>query len=106
VSGEVSNSNIDRKKVRDTEETGKAGSKEIPENSDMFLRNVGWLSMDCTALYPIRQLHEHHCENLRSYIRSILSIYTLVSFSRRALLRGVSLSLRVISSCMSVIRKV
>jgi hypothetical protein len=28
-----------------------------PENGgDMFLRNVDWLSLDCTDLYPRRQL--------------------------------------------------
>jgi hypothetical protein len=32
-----------------------AGSKQIPENGEVFFRNVGWLSMDCTELYPRRQ---------------------------------------------------
>jgi hypothetical protein len=31
-------------------------------------RNVGWFSTDYTALYP-RTLHNHRCENLKSYTR-------------------------------------
>jgi hypothetical protein len=40
-----------------------------PENgADVFLRNVDWLSTDCTALYPRKStLHNYHCENLKSY---------------------------------------
>jgi hypothetical protein len=40
-----------------------------PEDGrDMFLRNVGYLSTDCTALYPEdRTLHNHSCQNLKSY---------------------------------------
>jgi hypothetical protein len=33
---------------------------------DMLLRNVGWLP-DYMALSPTRTLHNHRCENLRSY---------------------------------------
>jgi hypothetical protein len=33
------------------------------DEGDMFLRNVGWLSTDYTALY----LHNHRCENPKSY---------------------------------------
>jgi hypothetical protein len=46
-----------------------AGLFSDPENGgDMFLRNVGWLSTDYTALYPRRFLHNHRRENLKSYI--------------------------------------
>jgi hypothetical protein len=41
-----------------------------PENGgDMFLRNVGWLSADYTALYNkiVSILHNRRCENLKSY---------------------------------------
>jgi hypothetical protein len=35
----------------------------------MFLQNIGWLSTDYTALYPKdRTLHNHWCENLKSYM--------------------------------------
>jgi hypothetical protein len=36
---------------------------------DMFFRNVGWLSTEYTALYPIEDsiLHNHRCDNLKSY---------------------------------------
>jgi hypothetical protein len=37
----------------------------FPEDGvDMFLRNVGWLSTDYTALYPRRQVWEARCANL------------------------------------------
>jgi hypothetical protein len=40
----------------------------------MFLRNICWLSTDYTALYPRRQnLRNHRCENLKSYIRTLLT---------------------------------
>jgi hypothetical protein len=39
------------------------------DGGDMFLRNVGWLSTDYTALYPEDiPVHKHRCENLRSYM--------------------------------------
>jgi hypothetical protein len=38
------------------------------ENGDRLLRNVRWLSTNHTALYPSRlTLHNHSCEDLRSY---------------------------------------
>jgi hypothetical protein len=37
----------------------------------MFLRNVGWLSTDYTALYPEDiTIHNHRCENLNTYINN------------------------------------
>jgi hypothetical protein len=40
------------------------------DGGDVFLRNVGWLSTDYTAYIPEDiTLHDHRCENLRSYIR-------------------------------------
>jgi hypothetical protein len=40
----------------------------------LFLRNVDWLSTDYTALYPRRYitLHNHRCENLKSFIHSFI----------------------------------
>jgi hypothetical protein len=36
------------------------------DGGDMFLRNIGWLSTDYTALYPRR--YNHRYDNLRFYI--------------------------------------
>jgi hypothetical protein len=37
--------------------------------SEMFLRNVGWLSTDYTVLYPRNgTLYSHGCENIKSLI--------------------------------------
>jgi hypothetical protein len=41
------------------------------------LRNVGWLSTDCTALYPRdRTLHtlNHRCENLKCYFCNLFTV--------------------------------
>jgi hypothetical protein len=48
----------------------------LPEDGgDMFLRHVGWLSTDYTALYIPEDitLHNHRCENLKSCRQSISS---------------------------------
>jgi hypothetical protein len=48
-----------------------------PKNGgDMFLRNVGWISYDCKALY-----HNHSCENLKSYTVAFLTSILNVPFS-------------------------
>jgi hypothetical protein len=39
------------------------------DGGDVFLRNVSWHSMDYTMLYPLT-LHNHRCENLKSYTGS------------------------------------
>jgi hypothetical protein len=37
----------------------------IPSKGDIFLRNVGWIQTDCTALYPGGGTFYNH-ENLKS----------------------------------------
>jgi hypothetical protein len=39
------------------------------DGGDMFLRNVGWLSVATTWSYiPERIVHNHRCENLKAYL--------------------------------------
>jgi hypothetical protein len=42
---------------------------DTENGDDMFLRNISWLSVGCTTLYPRKYtLHNHRCGNLESYM--------------------------------------
>jgi hypothetical protein len=60
------------------------------DGGDIFLRNVGWLSMDYTALYPVREnVRCDWCENLRD------------SNENKVITRKDKKILTSLSSCMS-----
>jgi hypothetical protein len=41
------------------------------DDGDMFLRNIGWLSLDCTALYLRRQNISVNCYFITQYVSTI-----------------------------------
>jgi hypothetical protein len=48
----------------------------------MLLRNVGLLSTDYMVLHPRKILHNHRCENLKSYSNVLVSIMIYVQQAR------------------------
>jgi hypothetical protein len=49
---------------------------DIEDGSNMFLRNVGWLLTTRRRYIPEEiTLHNHRCENLKSYINSVSYVH-------------------------------